>query len=115
EILATTDHFLVHNGDLIHTLDLGDLLARHQAGGHIATLAGIQSPAQNTLVCDGQGRLLGVHGYEGYEEPGATRLTFAGIAVYDRRFLDFCKPGTEDIKRYWIDALRAGRTIGVAD
>lgn len=114
-ILESTDLFLVHNGDLIHTIDLKDLMARHLAGGHIATLAGIFRPAHNTLVCDISGRLLGVHGYEDFREAGDTRLTFAGIALYDKAFLDFVKPGAEDIKRYWTDALKAGRTIAVAN
>ncbi len=114
-ILESTDLFLVHNGDLIHTLDLKDLMARHLEGGHVATLAGIFRPTHNTLVCDARGRLLGIHDYEGFSGPGDTRLTFAGIAVYDRSFLDFLRPGFEDIKRYWTEALRAGRTIGVVN
>lgn len=114
-ILETTDLFIVHNGDLIHTIDLKDLMARHLAGGHIATLAACFHPSHNTLVCDDRGMLMGVHNYEGFQEGGTARLTFAGIAIYDRSFLDFCKPGVEDIKRYWVDALRAGRTISVAN
>lgn len=114
-ILETTDHFLVHNGDLIHTIDLKDLMARHLEGGHIATLAGIFRPSHNTLVCDDRGSLLGVHNYEGFQETGDTRLTFAGIAVYEKAFLDYCRPGVEDVKRYWVDALRDGRTIAVAN
>lgn len=114
-ILETTDMFLVHNGDLIHTIDLKDLMARHRASGHIATLAGIFRPTHNTLVCNARGGLLGIHGYEGFFAPGDTRLTFAGIALYDRSFLDFVKPGFEDIKRYWVDALGAGKKIGVVN
>jgi NDP-sugar pyrophosphorylase family protein len=114
-ILETTDHFIVHNGDLIHTIDLRDLMARHLAGGRIATLAGIFRPTHNTLVCDEKGRLLGVHNYEGFQEAGATRLTFAGIAIYDKAFLDFCQGGVEDIKKYWVAALRAGKSIAVAN
>lgn len=114
-ILETTDHFIVHNGDLIHTIDLKDLLERHLESGHIATLAGLFRPTHNTLVCDDRGRLLGMHNYEGFQEAGAARLTFSGIAIYERRFLDYCKPGCEDIKRYWADAIRAGHAIGVVN
>jgi len=113
-IISTTDLFLVHNGDLIHTIDLRDLVAKHIESGNIATLAGLFRPSHNTLCCDGRGRLLGVHGYEGFSDRGeAARLTFAGIAVYNREFLDYTKPGPEDIKRYWMDALGAGQSIGV--
>jgi len=116
-ILEDADRFLVHNGDLIHTIDLKDLLRRHNESGNIATLAGIFRPTHNTLSCDAQGRLLGVHGFEGYAGGGdeVTRLTFAGIAVYEKAFLDFVRPGAEDIKPYWAAALRAGHAIGVAN
>lgn len=121
-ILETTDRFLVHNGDLIHTIDLKDLLERHRASGDIATLAGIFRPTHNTLSVEERGKLLGVHGFEGFT-PGSfsraagelARLTFAGIAVYEKAFLDFVKPGCEDIKPYWTAALRAGHAIGVAN
>jgi mannose-1-phosphate guanylyltransferase len=115
-LLVTTDHFIVHNGDLIHTIDLKELLRRHIESGHIGTLAGLFRPSHNTLCCDGRGRLLGVHGYEGFSDRGeAARLTFAGIAIYNREFLDFSRPGPEDIKRYWMDALGAGKAIGVVN
>ncbi|GEM_PF-1665758 len=122
-ILQTTDRFLVHNGDLIHTIDLKDLMARHRASGDIATLAGIFRPTHNTLSVHMEGKLLGVHGFEGFSPAGGTapssgeiaRLTFAGIAIYEKAFLDFVKPGCEDIKPYWTAVLRAGHTIGVAN
>jgi mannose-1-phosphate guanylyltransferase len=116
-ILETTDRFLVHNGDLIHTIDLKDLMARHEASGSIATLAGIFRPTHNTLSVSAQGRMLGVHGFEGFSPEGRelARLTFAGIAIYERAFLDFLRPGCEDIKPYWTAALRAGHSIGVAN
>jgi NDP-sugar pyrophosphorylase family protein len=115
-ILTNTDLFLVHNGDLIHNIDVKDLVRRHVESGHIATLAGLFRPSHNTLCCDGRGRLLGVHGYEGFSDRGElARLTFAGIAVYNREFLEFARPGPEDIKRYWMDALGAHKNIGVVN
>ncbi|MEO6096119.1 MAG: sugar phosphate nucleotidyltransferase [Fibrobacteria bacterium] len=116
-ILQTTDRFLVHNGDLIHTIDLKDLMARHEASGNIGTLAGIFRPTHNTLSVDQHGRLLGVHGFKDYAPPSTelARLTFAGIAIYERAFLEYVRPGCEDIKPYWIAALRAGHSIGVAN
>ena len=116
-ILETTDRFLVHNGDLIHTIDLKDLMARHEASGNIATLAGIFRPTHNTLSVSAQGKMLGVHGFEGFSPGGKelARLTFAGIAIYERAFLDYVGTGCEDIKPYWTAALRAGHSIGVAN
>ncbi len=116
-ILETTDRFLVHNGDLMHTIDLKDLLERHRASGAIGTLAGIFRPTHNTLSVAPDGHLLGVHGFEDFSPAGAelARLTFAGIAIYEKAFLDFVKPGCEDIKPYWTAALRAGHSIAVAN
>jgi mannose-1-phosphate guanylyltransferase len=116
-ILETTDRFLVHNGDLIHTIDLKDLMARHRASGDIATLAGIFRPTHNTLSVTDSGKLLGVHGFEAFDPAGGeiARLTFAGIALYEKAFLEYVKPGAEDIKPYWTAALRAGHRIGVAN
>ena len=116
-ILETTDRFLVHNGDLIHTIDLKDLLERHKASGAIGTLAGIFRPTHNTLSVGADGNLLGVHGFEDFSAAGAelARLTFAGIAIYEKAFLDFVKPGCEDIKPYWTAALRAGHAFAVAN
>lgn len=116
-LLESTDRFLVHNGDLIHSIDLKDLLSRHRESGRIATLAGIFRPAHNTLSVHQSGLLLGVHGFEDYE-PGPdelSRLTFAGIAVYERAFLEYVGAGVQDIKPYWTAALRDGRSIGVVN
>jgi mannose-1-phosphate guanylyltransferase len=114
-LLEETDRMLVHNGDLIHTIDLKDLLQRHQASGAMATLAGLFRPQHNTLSVGPEGRLLGVHGFEGYAPAGneLTRLTFAGIAVYEKAFLEFVGPGEADIKPYWAAAMRAGHAIQV--
>jgi mannose-1-phosphate guanylyltransferase len=116
-ILETTDRFLVHNGDLIHTIDLKDLLRRHRASGRIATLAAIARPAHDTLSIHDSGTLLGVHGFDGFSPRGEeiARLTFAGIAIYERAFLDFVRAGCEDIKPYWVAAMRAGNAIGVVN
>jgi len=120
--LSPTDHFLVYNGDLIHSIDLEDLLRRHEASGRIGTLAGIFHPIHNTLRCDGEGTLVGVQGFDNFDGgpagvagEGLSALTFAGIAVYRREFLDFARRGPQDIKRYWMDALKAGESLGVVD
>lgn len=117
EILANTDRFLVHNGDLIHTIDLENLFRCHIESGNIATLAGIFRPTHNTLSIHEDGTLLGIHGFENFGSAGAevTRLTFSGIAIYERAFLAYLKPGVEDIKPYWTAALRDGNRIGVVN
>ncbi len=115
-ILGQYDSFIVHNADLIHTIDLEDLLKRHYSSGALATLAGISHEHHNTLSCSAAGRLLGVHGYQDFTHGHeAIHLTFSGIAIYRREFLNYLGAGYEDIKRYWIGALAAGKMIEVVD
>jgi NDP-sugar pyrophosphorylase family protein len=117
-VLGATDHFLVHNADLIHDLDLSALWKEHHASGALATLAGMHvEGAVNTLSVSEGGALLGVHGFEGYsgEAEESKRLTFAGVAFYRRDFLAFCPAGESDIKPLWMSAMRGGGKIRVQD
>lgn len=117
-LLADTDHFLVHNADLIHAVDLGRAWESHRMSGALATLVGIRrGGAPNTLSADGRDGLLGVHGFGGYagDAHEAKRLTFAGIAFYRRDFLAFVPAGVSDIKPWWMAALAGGGRIRVAD
>ncbi len=115
-VLKTCDHFLVHNADLIHTIDLQDLFNHHLASGAVATLAGIHHSNHNTLSVSKDGGLLGIHGYKGFEANSEDkRLTFSGIAFYRSDFLRFVNPCTEDIKHHWTQALDAGTEIQVVD
>ncbi len=115
-ILNGYDHFLVHNADLIHGIDLHALLSEHLASGALATLAGIDRSRHNTLSVSPDGGLVGVHGYKGHQAPPESkRLTFAGIAFYRREFLRFLSPGCEDIKHYWMLAREANASIRVVD
>ncbi len=106
ERLRETDHFLVHNGDLIHGIDLAALYQEHLDSGALATLAGLHlEKGPNTLSVSAEGTLLGIHGFHPPEGQEEKRLTFAGIAFYRREFLDFVTPGPDDIKPHWIRAL----------
>lgn len=118
ERLAGTEHFLVHNADLIHDLDLGGLYADHRSSGALATLVGLRREgAPNTLSVDDRGALLGVHGFDGYagDPHEAARLTFAGVAFYRRDFLAFVPAGASDIKPWWNAARAGGGIVRVAD
>ena len=118
DFLRMTDHFLVHNADLIHEIDLPALYEKHLASNALATLVGIRQPnAANTLSVDERGELLGVHGFEGFggDAHEVKRLTFSGIAFYRRDFLAFVDSGEADIKPYWRAALKGGARIRVED
>lgn len=120
-LLAATEHFLVHNADLIHDIDLAALYRAHVDSGALATLAGLQREgAANTLsVEEREGRLslLGVHGFEGYagDPHEFKRLTFTGIAFYRRDFLAFVPSGISDVKVWWNAARAGGGLMRVVD
>jgi NDP-sugar pyrophosphorylase family protein len=118
-VLEDYDHFVVHNADLVHSFDLKSLWESHFASGALATLIAVHHPRHNTLSVATGGVLLGVHGYRGYAPPTesseSARLTFAGVAFYQKEFLNFLEPGCEDVKRYWTRALEAGARIQVMD
>ncbi len=119
--LAATDHFLVHNADLIHDIDLAALYRAHVESGALATLAGLQREgAANTLSIEernGRLSLLGIHGFEGYagDPHEFKRLTFTGVAFYRRDFLAFVPSGVSDIKVWWNAARAGGGLIRVVD
>jgi mannose-1-phosphate guanylyltransferase len=117
-VLGATEHFLVHNADLIHDIDLAALWREHVESGALATLAGMHvEGAVNTLSVSVAGALLGVHGFEGFagDTEESKRLTFAGVAFYRRDFLAFCPSGESDIKPLWKNAQKGGGRIRVKD
>lgn len=83
--------FLVHNADVISTIDLGRMIAFHREHGALATLAVADRPTSRYLLFDADGQLCGRRaGRDG--EPQLTRpthnpqaLAFAGIHVISPR------------------------------
>ena len=114
--LWEADTFLIQNSDILHTIDLAELLKRHLASGALATLAGVNRSEINTLSCNKDGKLLGVHNYEPFDNNSeAARLTFAGIAFYQRQFLRYVRHGACDIKQHWSQTMKGGGSLQVAD
>ncbi len=116
QYLSQTEHFMVHNADLIHDFRLSDLYEAHLRSGDLATLGVLFHPSINTMSCGRDMRLLGIHNYHAFDHQEETaRLTFSGIAFYRRDFLRYAGPGCEDIKAYWVKALEAGERIGLVN
>jgi NDP-sugar pyrophosphorylase family protein/aminoglycoside/choline kinase family phosphotransferase len=106
--------FLVHNSDILSDIDLDALVTAHRASGNIATLALHECPAFNKIAVDDAGRIAGVG--EVAVGTGAVRiLAFTGIAVYEPKFLDVLPPGASSVVDSWLDAIRAGSTVGGID
>jgi NDP-sugar pyrophosphorylase family protein len=111
-----SEHILVHNGDLVHDIDLCRAWAQHLRSGASATLVVVDRPRINTVVADPDGRFAGVLGHErgpALVAPGHRARTFSGIAFYRRRA--FCRrpEGPWSVKELWHDLLEKNDPIHV--
>ncbi|MFO0752647.1 MAG: phosphotransferase [Thermodesulfovibrionales bacterium] len=106
--------FLVHNADILSTVDLEELLAAHRASGNLATLAVHDCPRFNTVAVDRQGLLTGVGKGRALQETEKW-TAFTGIAVYSPEFLSFLPPGRSSVVDAWLRAVQAGCRVGTRD
>jgi NDP-sugar pyrophosphorylase family protein len=123
-ILEETEFFLVHNGDILHSIDLREFVSkgyeqhRRSKGTILGTLSGIDVPAINSLALQQDTvpntlLLQGIHGYENYCAPiNSTKRTYSGIALYHKQFLHYVKKYADstrisefDIKPIWQQVL----------
>lgn len=113
EILS--GHVLVHNGDLIHGIDLPTAWEAHLKSRASATLVVVDRPRINTVVVQ-EGRFGGVLGHPKGPESlpeGATARTFSGIAFYRSEAIAGDPSRPWSIKELWHDLLQAGKTIAI--
>jgi mannose-1-phosphate guanylyltransferase len=110
--------FLVLNGDAFMSLDLGDLLARHQEQGAAATLGVVPMPPDEQFGAVEAGRDGGVRRIAGHG-PGGEGLVpwhFVGVHVIEPEAFGFMPgPGPLDINREVYPAMiAAGRRVQAA-
>lgn len=108
-----SEHLLVHNGDLVHDIDLVTAWKVHLGSGAAATLVTIDRPAVNTVrVRDGL--FAGVAGHPRCPESSLTDSvgrTFSGIAFYRVADLGRRPVAKWSVKELWHDLLEAGRPV----
>lgn len=108
-----SEHLVVHNGDLVHGIDLVAAWEAHIASRAAATLVVVDRPAVNTVrVCDG--RFAGVWGHPRCPEGAMTDSvgrTFSGVAFYRVADLGFRGATKWSVKELWHDLLEAGRPV----
>ncbi len=81
--------FLVHNVDVISTIDLARMVAFHREHGALATLAVQARPTSRPLLFDDSGQFHGRAGPgELEQEPGLQALAFGGIHVISPRIFE---------------------------
>jgi NDP-sugar pyrophosphorylase family protein len=116
-ILNQTDYFLMHNGDVLHDIDLAEFVNQGMESDVSATLAAVNKPSINTLEIGRDNRLTGVkdffHASENADNP--VNLTYCGIGLYQKAFLDVCRPVPTELKHIWAMAIHRQFPILVKD
>lgn len=111
-----SDHLLVHNGDLVHDLDLRQAWAEHLRSGVSATLLVVDRPSINTVVVAPDGAFAGVLGHPRGPASilsGFHSRTFSGIAFYHRGVFSRRPAGPWSVKELWHDLLENDGSIRV--
>lgn len=110
--------FLVHNVDVLSTIDLGGLVRAHRERHALATLAVMARPTKRPLYFDSLGRLVGRRSSDGRDErvripEGQTEpLGFCGIhAVSPALFERMSETGAFGIAGTYLRLAGAGAAI----
>jgi aminoglycoside/choline kinase family phosphotransferase len=111
EFLATADHFLVFNGDVLCDVDLSTLVEAHLQHRGLATLLLIDRPEINTVYVGADNSVVHIEGASpaGPDQlPGDGRaLTYSGIGVFSRSLLDDIGPGFSSLITPLVRSLAA--------
>lgn len=110
--------FLVHNVDVLSTIDLARMIAFHRERDALATLAVAERPTSRYLLFDEQGELCGRRaGRDGEPEmvrpaSGVQALAFAGIHVVSPRLFSMLhEEGAFSIVPAYLRLAAAGEKI----
>ena len=108
--------FLLHNVDVISTIDLAAMVRFHQQQNALATLAVMQRESSRQLLFDERGQLCGrrIKGSDELIRPAATLLplAFCGIHVLSPRiFAALTQQGSFSIIDAYLQLAAQGETI----
>ena len=98
----TSDHILVHNGDILHDFDLEEFWRKHLESDADISLLVLDHPRINTVLVR-EGRFVGVWGHRlcPEETDGCARRTFSGVALYRSRILSGTPRTPWTVKDLW--------------
>lgn len=107
--------FLVHNADILSSVDIKALIDFHRTSGNLATLAVHDFQRFNSVSIDSEGFLKEVRNSVIQESSVARRVAFTGIAVYEPEFLGFLPEGASSVVDAWMSAIDKGHKIATFD
>jgi len=115
---ASDEPFLLHNVDVISTIDLRQMVEEHEQTGALATLAVQERKSSRQLLFDERGQLCGRQlGRDSTDEiarpsPRLTPLAFSGIHVISPRILEMMsEDGVFSIIETYLRLASAGERI----
>jgi NDP-sugar pyrophosphorylase family protein len=107
--LADEDDFLVHNCDIISTIDIGRAVAFHRERKALATLILVDSAPTNCIAVAGDD-ITDIHGKTGRAAQVSRLFTYSGISIYSTAILETMPQGVAySVIDHLIDAIRAGK------
>lgn len=116
-LASPQEPILVHNVDVLSSIDLNAMLAWHNAGDALATLAVKPRPSKRQLLFDAQGLLCGRQHASGEidwarETTASTPLAFCGVHLIAPRLLDqLSEQGAFSIVPAYLRLAAAGEAI----
>ena len=103
--------FVVHNVDVLSTIDLNAMLRQHQERDALATLAMQDRATSRPLLFDGGGQLRG-RAQKGVTNPVLASLAFAGIHILSPRIFSLMREvGAFSIIDSYLRLAAVGETI----
>lgn len=111
-VLATSDCFLVHNGDILMEADFAQIVERHRDEKNMVTMVLVPGPERRVLT-DIQGNILDIRGLLEVPPESGSLLTYSGIAVFSTAFFKYLPEKIEahDVILSVIDAIKAGERV----
>jgi len=88
ELLCETEHFVLHNGDILTDLDIQHLVDAHIESGNTVTMVMIDGPENKVRVTE-DGAVVDIIGKLGADESKGELYTYGGISIYSTAIFDY--------------------------
>ncbi|MFP4497015.1 MAG: sugar phosphate nucleotidyltransferase [Vulcanimicrobiota bacterium] len=90
DFLSDTDDFIVHNSDILHNLNLDEILTFHRSRGQLATMVLVDNPPGNRVMVGENFKVVDIAGKLGRKFTSSYELYHGGgIFLYNRKIFDY--------------------------